>query len=127
MAAEFNVTANDKYFLGDDKVLEFTIVGQDGVTPFDVTGLSLEWNLRRTDKDPVALITKGIGSGLTIVGVYSANPSLNTQRVRVSIASADTDLLKPNVAYRHSLKRKDAGFEMIASYGSILFLQATER
>lgn len=140
MAIEFNVTAADLFFLGEDKVLEFTIFGADNATPFDVTGLPLEWNLRKTDAaaDP-ALITKAVGAGLTIVGVYNAVPAANTQRVHVTFASDDTDplvtsvlvsnpyALKANVAYRHSLKRKDAGNEGIFSYGSFTFLQATER
>lgn len=134
MAIEFNVTAADKFFLGEDKVLEFTIFGPDNVTPLDVSGLVLEWNMRKTDKaaDP-AILTKGVGTGLTIVGVYNVVPATNTQRVRAAFASADTDplvsaiVLKANVAYRHSLKRKDSGNENILSYGSITFLQATER
>lgn len=139
MAIEFNVTAAHKFFLGEDKILELTIFGQDNVTPFDVSGLPLEWSLRKTDgaSDP-ALITKGIGSGLTIIGAYNVDPLVNTQRVRVSFGSDDTDplvtallatpyKLKANVAYRHSLKRKDSGNEGIFTYGSFTFLQATER
>lgn len=131
MAIEFNITAADKFFLGEDKIVDFTIFALDGATPFDVTGLSLEWNMRRTDKaDDPALLTKVP----TIIGVFNVNPSLNTQRARVVFASDDTDplvttlyTLKAGFAYRHSLKRKDTGNENILSYGSITFLQATER
>lgn len=131
MAIEFNVTAADHFFLGEDKVLEFVVFDLDGTTPFNVAGLSLEWNMRRTDKagDP-AILTKTP----TVVGVFNSNPATNTQRVRVTFASDDTDplvttlyTLKAGFAYRHSLKRKDAGNEIILSYGSLTFLQATER
>lgn len=132
MSIEFNVTAADKFFMGEDKTIDFTIFGPDGVTPLDVTGLPLEWNMRKTDKaDDPAIMTKAIGSGLTIIGVYNATPATNTQRVRATFVPADTTpatapLVKPNIAYRHSLKRKDAGSAGILSFGSITFLQATE-
>lgn len=144
MAVEFNITATNRFFLGEDKVIDAPIYGQDGVTPLDVTGLPLEWNLKKKDKDPdPGILTKGItaggvSTGITIVGVYNVNPAQNTQKVRITFASNDTDpdvtsalatpyTLKPDVAYRHSLKRKDAGNESILFFGSLTFLQATER
>ena len=145
MAIEFNVTATEKFFLGEDKVLDLVIFGQDGITPLDVQGLPLEWSLKKTDKasDP-EIITKaitalGVSTGITVVGVYNAVPATNTQKVRITFASADTDpdvtsvlasapyTLKAALAYRHSLKRKDAGNEGILTFGSFTFVQATER
>lgn len=145
MSVEFNVTAAQKFFLGEDKVLDLTIFDQDGITPFDVTGLPLEWNLKKTDKasDP-GIITKGItalgvSTGITIVGVYNVSPLLNTQKVRIAFASDDTNpdvtsvlvvlpyALKAGTAYRHSLKRKDVSNKAILTFGSFTFLQATER
>lgn len=135
MAIEFNITAADKFFLGEDKVIDITVLAADGVTPYNIVGLPLEWNLRKKDSasDP-ALITKVP----TVTGVFNANPAVNTQKAHIVIASDDTDplvtvglatpyKLKAGFAYRHSLKRKDAGNETIASYGSVTFLQATER
>lgn len=128
MAREFNITAADKFFLGEDKFVDFTIFDQDGVTPLDVTGATLEWSLRKTDKaDDPALLLKVP----TVVGVFNLIPASNTQRVRLTFASSDTTYptsgLKANFAYRHSLKITDIGSENILSYGSMLFLQATER
>jgi hypothetical protein len=126
MAIEFNITAEDRFFLGEDKNIEFTIFGPDNVTPVDVTGWTLEWNMRKTDKagDP-PLLRKYQNNGLALVGVFNANAQQNTQRVRITFGSDDTSLLKPMV-YRHSLKRTDVGSESILSYGSIELLQATE-
>lgn len=144
MAVELNITATNKFFLGEDKVLDLTIFDQNGVTPLDVSGFALEWSLKKTDKAPdPGIITKGItalgaSTGITIVGIYSAVAASNTQKVRISFASADTDpdvtsvaatpyTLKAAVAYRHSLKRKDSGNEGILTFGSFTFRQATER
>jgi hypothetical protein len=123
MAIQRDIVAADNFFLGEDKILEFTVFGPDGM--LNVGGLPLEWNMRKTDKagDP-AILTKGIGTGLTIIGSYNAVPATNTQRVDVTFVPADTIGLKPNVAYRHSLKRKDANAEEILSFGAITFLQA---
>lgn len=128
MAVQFDITATDKFFLGEDKIIEYTIFGQDGVTPLDISGLPLEWNMRKMDSaaDPPILV-KGIGTGLNIVGIYDVNPTTNTQRLQTVFVPADTTGLKPNFPYRHSLKRKDLGNAGIFSYGSITFLQATER
>lgn len=137
MAAEFNITEADKFFLGEDKFIDFIVTGEDGL-PLDVTGLPLEWSLKKKDKDPdPPIIGKSIGSGITIVGVFNADPAINTQRVRVTLLDTDTDpfvtsglgtpyTLKAKKEYRHSLKRTDAGFEAVLSYGGITFLQATE-
>lgn len=130
MAREFNITAADKFFLGEDKVIEFTILGLDDVTPLELGGVPLEWSMRKTDKasDPAILASTPIGSiELTLVGVYSPNPTINTERVRLTFVPADTRTgIKPGVPYRHSLKRTDIGNNNILSYGSITFLQATE-
>jgi len=132
VALEFNVTPADHFFLGEDKILELTIFGEDDITPLDVTGMALQWSLKKTDKaaDP-GIIEKASGAGITVVGVYNVAPLLNTQRVRIAFASADTTpsstlSLKANFAYRHSLKRTDVGNENVLSYGSFTFMQATE-
>lgn len=127
MAREFNITPADKFFMGEDKVVEFTILGLDDVTPLELDGIPLEWSMRKTDKagDP-AILSSTTGIELSLVGVYSSNPATNTQRVRLTFVPADTRTLKPNVSYRHSLKRTDTNNNNILSYGSITFLQATE-
>lgn len=144
MAIELNVTTSDKFFLGEDKVIDLTIFGQDGVTPIDLAAMPLEWSLKKKDKDPdpgivaKAITAGGVSTGITIIGVFNVIPATNTQKLRITFASADTDpdvtsvlptpyTLKAGVAYRHSVKRTDAGNEAILTYGSITFLQATER
>lgn len=148
MAVEFHVGTgtppSNRWFLGEDKVIDLTIFGQDGLTPLNVSGLRLEWSLKKTDKAPdPGIIEKGItaegaSTGITIVGLYNVNPQLNTQKVRITFASEETDpdvtetleipySLKPGIAYRHSLKRKDPGSEGVLTFGNCTFLQATER
>jgi hypothetical protein len=127
VAAEFNITAANQFFLGEDKNIDIAIFASDGVTPLDVSTFQLEWNMRKTDKaaDP-AILVRAAGSGLSIVGTFSSTPASNTQRVRLTFIPEDTASLKANFAYRHSLKRKDVGNASIFFSGSITFLQATE-
>lgn len=139
MAIEFNITADKNFFLGEDKIIDFTIFELDGVTPLEVSGLPLEWSVKKNDKDPdPGIITKGAGTGLSVIGVWSSNPTTNTQRVRLTFVPADTNpdltaalatpyVLKAGQAYRHSLKRKDISNANVLSFGSITWRQATER
>ena len=140
MAREFNITEANRYFLGEDKHLDLQVFGEDDATPLDVTGLPLEWSLKKKDKDPDPPIigkSTSVGGGITVIGVYNAIPASNTQRVRIAIASDETDpfvtsllatpyTLKAGVEYRHSLKRRDTGNELVLSFGGITFMQATE-
>jgi hypothetical protein len=148
MALEFNVTAAHRFFLGEDKQLDLQIfdsttteamvLAGTGV-PFNVAGLTLiEWSLKKKDKDPdPPIIGKSLGSGLSVIGVFAPTQAANTQRVRVTFPSDETDpfvtsllatpyKLKAGVAYRHSLKRRDGGNENILTFGSFTFKQATE-
>lgn len=127
MAMEFNITASNKFFKGEDKFVDFTIFSIDEVTPLDMSGIPLSWSLKKTDKaaDP-GIIDKNIGSGLTIIGIFSLIPASNTQRVRLTFVPADTAVVKAGVVYRHSLKRTDTPNNNILSYGSFVFLEATE-
>jgi hypothetical protein len=116
MAVRSDITAAHEWFAGEDKELHFTVLDADG-NPVDPTGWALEWALRRRapDADP-ALISKTTSSGISLSGVYNANPSLNTQRVVVAIADTDTDALSA-ATYKHGLKRTDAGNESVLTFG----------
>lgn len=126
MAMEFNITSKDKWFLGEDKFIELPVFAQDGVTPLDVTGMAIQFVMRKTDrdKDP-AIIQKTTAAGtITIVGVFNPLPNLNTQKLHIAFVSDDTTNLKP-LTYRYSIKRTDAGNEAIFSFGDLVLLQAT--
>jgi hypothetical protein len=129
MAVESNVTAASHVFLGEDKVLEFTITDEDDV-PVDVSGWAMIWDLRKADKTTGdALIEKTTGAGITVTGVYNVAPLVNTQRVLVTLADTDSDSSTTIQAktYRHALKRSDDGSETVLAFGDFTFLQATTR
>jgi len=149
MALERNFAEN-KYFVGEDKELEFEILGDDVVlsateldedgnpavvsgTPVDVTGWALTWILRNSQSaaDP-ALLTKATGgSGIQITGSYNATRDLNTQRVLVTVE--DTDTWNPPTTefaakeYAYSLKRTDAGSETVLVFGALPIGKVTAR
>jgi hypothetical protein len=144
--------AEGTYFLGEDMGLEYhvlenvvldpdtkdangnpTIVSAD---PVDVTGWNMSWILRVSQEatDP-ALITKTVGSGVTITGTYSSVFASNAQRVFVSIADTDTydDTVSPTSAfaapkeYAYSLKRTDGGSERVLVWGVLPLGKVTNR
>lgn len=126
MAIEQNITGDNDWFIGEDKTLGNTddpwvVYQKDGSTPQNITGWSISWMLKRkpTDADAAALITKTVGSGITVLSAAQGE-------ISVAIADTDTDGLRANI-YRHELKRTDAGFETILAFGSCQLKQSVHR
>jgi hypothetical protein len=122
MAEESHIT---EWYVGEDKVFPFTIyqktaAGVLTTTPQDITGWTLRWDLRRSDTaaDPVVL-TKATPTGVTI------DPGTGGTGF-VTVLDTDSDTLAPN-AYRHALKRDDANFETILSYGNAILKKRAAR
>lgn len=118
MAMIAHITRDDQWYLGEDKILRFAIYTTDALaTAVDVSGMALSWKLA-TGLGVTATLSKATGgSGVTVSGIFDASPSVNTQRIEVSIADTDTDAL-PVRTWRHELKRTDAGLEAILVHGS---------
>lgn len=116
--ADTGAIAKGVWFIGADLTLRFTVFADaEHTTCVNVALFAMSYALRRknTDADP-PLISKSTGAGtITITGVFNATPSVNTQRVLVSILDTDTDGLEAG-AYMHSLKRTDDGFETVMMY-----------
>jgi hypothetical protein len=125
MAVQFDIGEDKEFFLGEDKVVRFPIVDDDGV-PLDFATWGLEFIVRKTDKakDPAIIYKSTTNGGIVITGVYNIDSEINTQRAVITFDSEDTEFLKP-ITYRHSLKRTDIGSEGILSYGDFVLLQAT--
>lgn len=126
MALEQPFNDTDMWFIGEDKILKYAIYALDGVTPENITGWDLRFDVRKKDSSPTAVLTKTSGAGITITGTYDVSPSINTQRVEISIADTDTNDLKP-FTYRYSLKRMNDTGEAILAFGNLVLRQATVR
>jgi hypothetical protein len=131
--------------IGDDRTLSFTIYNEDGLeldenqeyvsgTCKDVSGYALTFIVRTSDTTSnAALITKTVGSGITISGSFNASNSLNTQRVEVVVEDTDTWSTDPEgqrlspKTYRYALKRTDAGSETLLAYGDFVLFKTTAR
>jgi len=133
MAYEHNIIADQHWFIGEDKFLEFEILADDGKLVSDptkavedVTTWVIVWSMKKTDaaSDPALVEKRTTTGGIAITGIYNATRSVNTQRVRVTIDDSDTDLLKA-ATLRHSLKRLTSGSETILTFGSVALLKAT--
>ena len=122
MSIEFNITTANEFFLGEDKEIAWQIFGPDDQTPINISGWPLEFTLKKTDKSADAILTKTIGDGLEISGLFAATAETNAQRVVATFSSADTATLKPNTAYRYRVKRIDEGNVAVLAFGSLTFL-----
>lgn len=121
MAVERHITEGDAFFLGEDKSLPVTVYQSDGSTAQNITGWSISFMLKKkqTDSDAAAKITKTTASGITLTTPASG-------LLTISIADTDTDSLAADT-YWYEVKRTDAGFESILTYGTCQLLQSVHR
>jgi len=107
-----------QYWLGSDKALEFTVYTTAAKTAIrDATGYTTSFKVKRNveDTDLAALIT---ASG-TVSGTFNASPTVNTQKITVTLVDTDSDTeIAPGLAY-WELKRTDAGLEAPLAFGTI--------
>ncbi len=86
----------------DDETLDIVVTNQDTGAVVNLTGATLKWmaKRRRTDADVDALITKAIGTGVTVTNAVGGV-------AEVAIAAADTNAITPG-AYYWELQSVDA-------------------
>jgi hypothetical protein len=124
---ESNVTGEDQFFAGEDKILSYEIFAAGSTTLMEnVSSFDLRWELRRWGPNGASVVVKTSGNGIAVAGVYNADRALNTQRVVVSLADTDTDALAAG-RYACALKRMDDGLEAILSHGQVDLLVSAVR
>jgi hypothetical protein len=129
MATEANITSDDEWFIGEDKLLVFGPVLDANGAGVDISGWALSWKLKRelSDADVDAVRSKTTGSGaINVIGTYDATLANNTQRIRVTVLDTDTDDVRERLYY-HELKRTDAGLETVLTFGTARLLRGVHR
>jgi hypothetical protein len=100
MAVEQNITSEDEWWAGEDRVLRWAIQTEAG-DPQNLTG----WNIGFSMEDQlqkVASIENPPTAGVCSVGTVSA----------------ETEVIKPGV-YGYTLRRTDEGSEAVLAYGTV--------
>lgn len=107
----------DVSFIGQDRQVILHVQNATRTESIDISSWALRYMVKRrhTDADGAAVVDKATGSGITIAGVFNANPALNLQRATATIADTDTDGLTP-ATYYAEWKRTDANFETVLAY-----------
>lgn len=98
-----DITAEDEWFLGEDKTLTFTVRDAAGAA-ITIAGWTLEYVLRIAPTHPTKKLTKTTSAGIAL-GVQSG---ATLGQCYVTVASADTDHLRPGT-YAHGLARTNSG------------------
>lgn len=110
MSLQADITKADGWFIGEDKVLSYTIVDQNVAahTPVDITGFTIDFLLSATYS----------GADIfTVPAVLDADPT--TGVCTVTVASSYTINLAADDSYWYSLRRTDPGaFEELA-FGNV--------
>lgn len=121
MAIIRNITADDDWFIGEDKTLPVTIYQADGTTAQNVTGWTISFLVKKnqTDADLSAKVTKTTVSGIALTTPLSG-------LVTITVADTDTDAIAPG-SYWYEIKRTDAGFETVLTQGACWLRQAVHR
>lgn len=118
MPTQSNITADHELFSGKDRTLSFTITDSAGSAQA-ITGWAMQFTLTNiNDRSGTALITKTVGSGITITNGAGGI-------CQVAIADTDTDGLVGSDAprYWYELARTDAGNEDVLAYGTVVLRQ----
>lgn len=113
MAVESPIEPAADWFRGEHKIMRFTLPVDNG----PITGWTFEWTVYPyPDGDAAAVLTKNGGS-ITVpsFGDPQATPP-TAPVIQVEVQASDTAELDPK-AYRHVLRRIDAGNEGVLSYG----------
>lgn len=119
----------DRVHLDTDFTRDFHVKDIDtdstGATAKDITGWAITLDVRTDDATSAALATWA----LSIVGSFNSVASTNTQRARWTCA--DTEITtaifgRRGGTFRYSVKRTDAGQELILQSGDIVIERATQ-
>jgi hypothetical protein len=135
MAAEVQLggVETDRIFIDTDLTKSFHVKDIDadatGATAKDITGWAITFDVRKQDKSSTVLLTKSVGSGITISGVFNSTASSNLQRAVLVLADTDLTIAQfssDGGTFRYSLKRTDAGAETILAFGDFVVERATQ-
>jgi hypothetical protein len=93
---DVGTAANKPFVAGDRRTLRFTATEEDGVTPLNLTSLTIRWGLYAWPAGPksgvpeeVATLSKSTGSGIVV-----ADPAGGV--IEVQLSSEDTASLVPS-------------------------------
>jgi hypothetical protein len=104
---------NFTFYQGEDEQVDFYVT--DEGAPKNLTGATVEWGLWSSS---ARLLTKGTGSGATLVNGSGVNDV-----VRITIAKVDS-LSLPAGAYYHECRVALSGNEQVVAVGQALLRES---
>jgi hypothetical protein len=114
----------------DHLVIYDGVTNAAGTTALDVSTWDLSWmvktSARKSDANATIVKTSDIGMGITVSGVFDADPDTNAQVITVALVDTDTATVTAG-KYVHELKRMDDGLEAVLSRGTLTLTQSVHR
>jgi len=118
-ATDVTIGGNGTLFVGEDKTFRLELIDSSEI-PVNMAGWSILFDVRKTDKSLIAILSKTA----TVTGVYNIVRATNTQRAIVTLTDTELNTVKARL-YRHSWKRMDDGSETVLSRGNFAPEKAT--
>ena|SRR5205814_1643415 len=108
-----NFTAADEWYVGEDKTLNIAVVDVAGAA-VNITGWTLEWVLRLRPSNPTKLISKTIGSGITVTNAAGG-------LLTIQVARADSVNLHAGRYYHGLARTNSASYDItVDGYADLL-------
>jgi hypothetical protein len=122
-------TTTDRIFLDSDFTRNFHVKDIDtdatGATAKEITGWTIILDIRKSLQSPNPLLQ----ATLTVTGVFNSTAASKTQRARWTCADTDLTTAKFGLGggtFPYSVKRTDAGNEVVLQRGNIVIERATQ-
>lgn len=112
------------WYWGEDRTFEFEVEDDAGV-PQNITGMTFKLELRVTEDDPTAKLTKSTANG----GIVITNGPLGLLEVRINKSDTDPGAAPPVTpgSYKYGLARIDTGQWNVLAIGNATLSKAAVR
>lgn len=128
---DLGITDRDRVFIGEDVTVRCQLViadattGEDSVEG-DISSNAYRMVIKKSREEATALITLATGAGITFGNGDTSKGELagNNTVLLIALADTETEKILSEGLYVYDIWRTDAGFEGVAAFGNIFFMDS---
>jgi hypothetical protein len=119
VARRWDITSDDGWFIGEHKILEFTIYQQDNPEAVeDISGWNFRYTVKTEAHEAPDLLDKASGSGIAVTDGPLGKGQIIVDAVDIADGTREG-------TYEHGLMRTDAGSEAQLLFGEVFWHRGT--